>query len=360
MRILDRYVARQLFPAWLWCLVIFVFLSCLVDLFGRLDEILRYHVKLATVAHYYINFVPLVFVKASPLALLLGVSFVAMRLSRHQEFLAMSASGTSLLRASVPFLFIGWLASLSVFAVSERLLPQAAQTYEMLQQEVFRDPGQVQQIDNVAALDAFNRLYHARTLNVDQGELYDLTILEHDLRSNTPTKTLYAQRAIYTKHGWLLLYGRIYRTGPDGLILGDPEPFVERLLVYPVTPRSFSQPQMNPETMRYGQLRLLIMRLKQTGITNVRRLQVELASKLSLPLMNVLICLVGFVGSTRQQLRGNLKGLGLSLGLGVGYYLGVATCQAMAKEWPLPLLLSVWLPHAVTLWLCLRELQTRR
>ena len=272
----------------------------------------------------------------------------------------MSASGTSLLRASVPFLFIGWLASISVFAVSERLLPQAAQTYEMLQQEVFRDTGQVQQIENVAALDAFNRLYHARTLNVDQGELYDLTILEHDLRTNKPTKTLYAQRAIYTKHGWLLLYGRIYRTGPDGLILGDPEPFVERLLVYPVTPRSFSQPQMNPETMRYGQLRLLIMRLKQIGITNVRRLQVELASKLSLPLMNVLICLVGFVGSTRQQLRGNLKGLGLSLGLGVGYYLGVAACQAMAKEWPLPLLLSVWLPHAVTLWLCLRELQTAR
>ena len=360
MRILDRYVARQLLPVWIWCLLIFIFLSCLIDLFGRLDEILRYHVGAAVVLRYYLNFVPLVFVRASPLALLLSAAFVAMRLSRYQEFLAMNASGTSLLRASVPFLFVGWLASLSVFLVSERVLPEAAITYETLQEEVFRNGGGGQPIENVATMDAFNRLYHARALNPEAQELYDLTILEHDLRTNQPTKSLYAQRAIYTKHGWLLLYGRVYRTGPGGVLLGEPEPFVERLLTYPVTPRSFSQPQTSPESMRYGQLRLLIIRLRQTGIKNVRRYQVELASKLTLPLMNMVICLIGFVGSTRQQLRGNLRGLGLSLGLGVAYYLGVAACQGIAKEWPIPIVIGVWLPHLAAVGWCVRALRTSR
>src|SRR3989338_1632439 len=96
MRILDRYAARQLIPVWLWCLVVFIFLSCLIDLFEHLDEILRYHIPPRTLLEYYLNFAPLVFVKASPLALLLATAFVATRFSSHQEFLAMNASGTSL------------------------------------------------------------------------------------------------------------------------------------------------------------------------------------------------------------------------------------------------------------------------
>ena len=41
MRILDRYAVRQLVPVWLWCLCVFLFLSCVIDLFEHLDEILR-------------------------------------------------------------------------------------------------------------------------------------------------------------------------------------------------------------------------------------------------------------------------------------------------------------------------------
>ena len=84
MRILDRYTVRQLVPAWIWCLLVFLFLSCLIDLFEHLDEILRYHISLATLAKYYLNFVPFVFVRASPLALLMASAFVATRLARYQ------------------------------------------------------------------------------------------------------------------------------------------------------------------------------------------------------------------------------------------------------------------------------------
>lgn len=358
MRILDRYVAKQLLPVWLWCLIVFIFLSCLIDLFEHLDEILRYRVPLETILQYYANFTPLVFVRASPLALLLTCAFIATRLTRHQEFLAMNASGTSLLRASVPFLFVGWLASLCVFFVNERLVPQTTAVYEWLRQEAFRGENSNQPVENVAMMDAMNRLYHARELDLKGKELHDLTILEHD-RQNHPIKSLYASRAVWTKHGWLLLYGRIYRMGARGELRGNPEPFVERLIAYPVSPKSFTQPESRPETMRFGQLRLLIARLKQIGITNVRRYQVELLAKLSLPLMNLVICLVGFAGSTRPQLRSHLQGLGTSLGWGILYYLGVGVGHSIGKQGILfaPVFLAVWAPHALAVWWCLRVLR---
>ena len=349
MRILDRYVVRQLLPAWSWCLAVFVFLSCLIDLFEHLDEILRYRIPVETIAYYYLNFVPLVFVHASPLALLLAAAFVATRLARYQEFLAMNASGMSLLRATVPFLFVGWLASLCVFAVNDRIVPLSSLVYERLRQEVFRGPKANAVQENVAIMDAFNRLYHAREFDVAAKELRDLTVLEHDWH-NRPTKSVYASRAIWTKHGWLLLYGMIYRVGPGGVLRGDPQPFVERLVTYPVKPESFSQMETKPDTMRFSQLRLLITRLKQTEFLQVRRYVVELASKLTLPFMNIGVCFLAFAGSTQPQRRGHLRGLGTSLGWGVVYYLAVAVSLSLAKQWPVPILLTVWAPHVGAAW----------
>ena len=75
-----------------------------------------------------------------------------------------NASGTSPLRATVPFLFIGWIASLCVFAVNDRVVPHTSQVYERLRQEAFRGHGTTRVMENVAIMDSFNRLYHAREL----------------------------------------------------------------------------------------------------------------------------------------------------------------------------------------------------
>ena len=358
MRVLDRYVARQLVPVWIWCLAVFVFLSCLIDLFEHLDEVLRYRIPVETIVQYYANLVPFILVRASPLALLLGGAFVATRLARHQEFLAINASGTSLLRASVPFVFVGWMISLLAFGLNEEVVPKTMLVYERLKQEAFRGRDPRRPLESVAIMDSFNRLYHARQVNLVVREARDLTILEHD-RRNQPTKNVYAQRAIWTKHGWLLLYGTIYRVGPGGAVRGDPEPFVERLISYPITAESFARPEARPETMRYGQLRVLINRLRYSGISNTRRYSVELASKVTLPLMNLILCLLAFAGSTQPQLRGHLRGLGVSLGWGLVYYLGVGFFEGIGKRgvFGLPLLVAVWLPHLLAVGWCVRVLR---
>ncbi len=358
MRILDRYVVRQLLPVWVWCLTVFVFLSCIIDLFEHLDEILRYHIPPAVIWQYYLNFMPLVFVHASPLALLLAAAFVATRLARYQELLAMNASGTSPLRMSVPFLFVGWVASCLVFAVNDRVVPKTTVVYEQLGREEFRRGGESPLVENVAAMDGFNRLYHARELDPAGNELHDLTILEQD-RHNQPVKSLYAKRAIWTRHGWLLLYGTIYRMGPKGTVRGEPEQFMERLLSYPVTPASFRDPESRPDTMRYGQLRLMITRLRQMGLANLRRFQVDLAAKVTLPLMNLVVCLIAFAGSSRPQLRGHLKGLGMSLAWGLLYYVAVGFGEGVGKRGVLflPPLIAVWAPHLAAVWWCLKVLR---
>lgn len=108
--------------------------------------------------------------------------------------------------------------------------------------------------------------------------------------------------------------------------------------------------------MRYAQLRLLFIRLAQTGM-DVRRYAVELASKVTLPLMNLVVCLIALAGSTQLALRGNLKGLGISLAWGIGYYLLVGFCEGMGKRGMVPVLVAVWTPHVLAVWWCVRALR---
>ena len=355
MRTVDRYLSRQVIPVWVWCIVVFIFVGCLIDLFEHLDEIIRYQIPVQTVVEYYASFMPLVFVQASPLALLLSCAFIATRLVRYQELLAMNAGGISMARASIPFLFVGWLISMLVFAVNEQVVPRTTAVYERLQLEAFRGPQRDQLIENVATIDSFNRLYHARLLDLKRVELSDLTVLEHD-EENRPKRTIYARRALFTPHGWLLLYGTVTRVGAKGMLTGELEPFVERLFAFPITPKAFHQPGGHPETLRIRQLHRLITQLRSIGITNVRRYVVELASKVTFPLMNVVVCLIGFVGSTRRYVRGHLQGLGTSLGWGVVYYIAVAIGQGIGKEGVLPVSIAVWTPHLAAVALCWRQL----
>lgn len=357
MRLLDRYLARQLIPVWVWCVLVFLLLSCTIDLFGRLDEILHYHIPASVVLQYYANFLPYLFVQTCPLAVLLAAAFVSTRLMRHQELLAMSAGGVSRLRAVVPLLFIGWLIALAVFTVNERVVPASSAAYERLRIELFKGGSNKEIVESVAIMDQTNRIYHARLFDRKQQELTDLTILEHDA-ANLPKRTIYARRAIYTAHGWLLLYGTITRLGPRGMLVGEPEPFVERLFPASVTPKSFEEPAGRPELLRTSQLRQLITQLRSLGIRNVRRYRVELASKLAFPFMNVVVCLIAFTGSTRRHVRGHLVGLGKSLALGMGYYIAVAIGLGIGKEGLLPVWLAVWLPHVVAIAACVKLLRT--
>ena len=91
---------------------------------------------------------------------------------------------------------------------------------------------------------------------------------------------------------------------------------------------------------------------------NLRKYWVELFGKLTMPLMNMIICFIAFAGSTQPQLRGNLRGLGMSLGWGMLYYLAVSLGQGIGKEglFFMPVIIAVSLPHAGAVWWCLRTI----
>jgi lipopolysaccharide export LptBFGC system permease protein LptF len=78
--------------------------------------------------------------------------------------------------------------------------------------------------------------------------------------------------------------------------------------------------------------------------------------------MNLVVCLIAFTGSSRPQLRGNLKGLGISLGLGILYYVLVGFWEGIGRRGflAIPVVVAAWLPHFIAVGLCVYNLRRSR
>ena len=123
MRLLDRYLLRELLVPLGYCLCGFLLLWITSDLFVKLGEFQRKGLVARDIAEYYLVILPEFLVLVLPIALLLALLYALTNHARHQEITAIRAAGVSLWRLSLPYFGVGLLASLALFAANEFWVP---------------------------------------------------------------------------------------------------------------------------------------------------------------------------------------------------------------------------------------------
>jgi lipopolysaccharide export system permease protein len=125
MRLLDRYLLRELLVPLAYCLWGFLLLWISSDLFANLGELQRQGLLTRDIAEYYLVRLPEFVVLVLPIALLLAMLYALTNHARHQEITAIRAAGVSLWRISLPYLGVGFVASLALFVVNEFWVPSS-------------------------------------------------------------------------------------------------------------------------------------------------------------------------------------------------------------------------------------------
>jgi len=72
MRILDRYVIRELFLPILFCSFTLIFLILIANVFDNIDDMIRNQTSFTYVMQYYLSILPISFVETISWASLLG------------------------------------------------------------------------------------------------------------------------------------------------------------------------------------------------------------------------------------------------------------------------------------------------
>ena len=118
MKVLDRYLTRELAVPIFYCSISLVFLILIADLFDNLDQLLRYRVGFQTILTYYLALVPYAFSQTIAWAAWLGTLFLLANLGFHNETIAMKTAGIKIVTIIKPVIFLGFLLGVATFLIN--------------------------------------------------------------------------------------------------------------------------------------------------------------------------------------------------------------------------------------------------
>ena len=107
MRLLDRYLTRELMIPLAYCLVGFLIFWVSFDWLAMAEDFRDAGMKLTACIYYYWIKLPEFISTTFPIALLLALLYTLTDLSRHHELVAIRAAGVSWWRLCAPYFFWG-------------------------------------------------------------------------------------------------------------------------------------------------------------------------------------------------------------------------------------------------------------
>ena len=127
MRLLDRYLLRELLGPFFYCLSGFLILFIAFNVLDELSDLQKLRLHASDILEYYAVKTPEFVVAIMPVAFLLALLYTLTHLARHHEITAIRAAGVSLIRLSLPYVVMGFVLSLVVFAINELWAPQSSE-----------------------------------------------------------------------------------------------------------------------------------------------------------------------------------------------------------------------------------------
>src|SRR5437660_6504548 len=136
MRILDRYIVREVFRHALLGLVVFTFVFFVPQLVRLMELFVRHSGSGAQVLQLFLCIFPSVFVFTLPMATLIGVLLGLGRMSADSEIIALTALGIGRRRILLPAAVFALASGLLTLAMTIWLSPLALRTLRSIETEL--------------------------------------------------------------------------------------------------------------------------------------------------------------------------------------------------------------------------------
>lgn len=217
MRLLDRYLLRELLLPFGFCLGALLIFWSAAELVGGLPDLQKAKMRAGDVMEYCLVQAPEKMGILLPVALLFALLYALTQHARHNEITAMRSAGISLWRLALPYLGVGVLLSGALFAVNELVAPRAALRADAIKVRRVSSASDVRERGLVRNLGFTNAREH-RDWQVGVFDLATAEMKQLRVAQVQPDKSLdlfYAERAIYTNGGWALFNVKELRRGAE-------------------------------------------------------------------------------------------------------------------------------------------------
>lgn len=360
MRLLDRYLFRELLAPLAYCLGGFLIFWISFDAFKSLSDFQEDKLRLFDIIQYYFAMAPEFIVTVLPIALLLALLYALTHHVRYNEITAMRAAGVSLWRVSVPYLLVGFLASVALFALNEFCVPHNTEWAEHILSH------HVQKSGNLDAQNRFtdfvntreHRLWHFSEYRVETTEMLN-PIVSWTLPDGS-IRQLKADRAIRTNGVWTFFGAKEFeQTNARAPLLPSFQTNVLPMPEFDETPKEirceikFSEYQGLRGSRRPDiPLADLVAYLRlhpDLSRADSRWLFTKFYGRLAAPWTCLVVVLIAIPFGAASGRRNLFVGVAGSIFICLGYFViqSVSLALGSAPNGHLPAWLAAWLPNLI-------------
>jgi LPS export ABC transporter permease LptF/LPS export ABC transporter permease LptG len=344
--VIDRYLLREYLLLLGIGLLVGSVLTVIVDLLQSLDRFLRGKPPWAYIAQHFLYLLPRELYKGLPLIVLVSTVFLFLSLTRARELDGLKAAGISLYRTCAPVLAMALLISLVALVFQETALPEITVRAEEVDRVKIRGfpPRHLLRQGQIWYRSSDTRFLRIALLDPAAKSLDGLVLLDLDPEFRLLDR-LDVSRAQWTPEGWQMWGGIMRRISPAGRVTSTT--FQHEVIAMPEHVDDFIRIHRLPETMSFFELRAYVAKLRSGG-HQVGAYLVQLHSKLSFPLVHVIMALVAIpFALSSPRTGGRAVGIGVALVIAVGYWMVHAVALAFGRADLLPPVLAAWTANIV-------------
>src|SRR6266478_3823447 len=312
MRLIDRYICRQVFSHALLGLGIFSFVFFVPQLVRLMDLVVRHSSSWSTLGILFLCTLPGILSFTLPMGVLVGVLIALGRMSADSELIAMSALGLGRRRLLVPIGILAAGATLITFCMTLWLGPLSVRTFRVLEDHLRTGQASFQVAPRV-----FDERFPRFVLyvnDIDSTATRWKGVFLAGTDAKDVSRLTLAEEAIVIAERDLPVEARGLEAGPA------------------------SEPSVPGRTLR------TLLRERGAG---ARDASVEIQRRLSFPFACVSFALVAVPLGARPRRGGRAAGFLITLLLITGYYLMFTVGAGLARQGTLPVWAGIWSANAL-------------
>jgi LPS export ABC transporter permease LptF/LPS export ABC transporter permease LptG len=344
MRLIDRYIFRQVFSHTFLGLAIFTFVFFVPQLVRLMDLIVRHPGSWSTISILFLSTFPAILSLTLPMGVLVGVLIALGRLSADSELIAMTALGMGRRRLLIPVGILAVGATAITFAMTLWLSPLSVRTFRTLEDRLRAGQASYQVAPRV-----FDERFPRMVLyinDIDSAATRWKGVFLAGTDKGVSRLTL-AEEAIVIPDrsgGKLELHlrnGSIHEFSPADPGRYTLSAFGERDL--PVEVKS-GEGERIAEPGIPGRTMSTLWHERR----NQRDASVELQRRLSFPFACISFALLAMPIGARPRRGGRAAGFMITLVLITGYYLMFTIGAGLARQGTIPIWMGIWTANVVT------------
>lgn len=351
MRIIDRYIIRELATSLALGLGVFTFVLLTDKIRELMDLIISKHVPVDIVARLFLYILPELFVLTIPMALLLAVVATYGRLAAEHELTALKVTGSSFYRLARPAFAVGIVAMVFTAFNTFYAVPHGSQAFLNLLFLLTRTRATVGIQERIFNDDFHGLILYTNHINEAKGVMEGVFVVD--------TQDEEKQRIIMARRG------RVVPDERQNVVLleleggsthitidnkADPYQILRfqtlNLALSVTDPRAVGADETEPEALTVSDL-LATVRERRTKGEPTAKLLVSFHRRFAAPVACLVFILLGAPLAIRVRRSGRGISLALTLMLAMTYYILMISGQGMGKRGLMPPFLASWLPNLV-------------